>query len=114
MEFQLEVKPPISEEYKRTLRILNSTVNHIGDHYEVDLISKKPASSLPNNRMTALRQLFALEKILLNDLSNAKNYSRILFPFFSFFLSTFICSASLCLTCNLFLYFTWSRREDLC
>ena len=54
-----DVKVPVSEEEKQALDLLESTINHVGDRYEVGLMWRRSPSILPNNRQVALRLFYA-------------------------------------------------------
>ena len=56
----------ITEDEKSAIRILESTINHTGERYEIGLPWKVPAN-LQNNYFSALNQLNSLNKRLNND-----------------------------------------------
>ena len=56
----------ITEYEKSAIRILESTINHTGERYEIGLPWKVPAN-LQNNYFSALNQLNSLNKRLNND-----------------------------------------------
>ena len=56
----------ITEDEKSAIRILESTINHTGERYEIGLPWKVPVN-LQNNYFSALNQLNSLNKRLNND-----------------------------------------------
>ena len=77
MGIELNVKTPNLEDDERALNVLKFTVSHIGDRYEFGLIWREPPIGLPNNRTAAIHRLYALERKLVKNPTNAKNYIRI-------------------------------------
>uniref|UniRef100_A0A5S6Q3D4 DUF1758 domain-containing protein n=1 Tax=Trichuris muris TaxID=70415 RepID=A0A5S6Q3D4_TRIMR len=67
-------KPPMSAEDKESIRILNSSIRHTGERYEVGLLWKTPKPALPNNRPAAERRLLYLEKRFAKDVRFARSY----------------------------------------
>ena len=66
-----------TEDEKPAIRILESTINHIGERYEIGVPWKVPAS-LQNNSFSALNQLNSLNKRLNNDPKLSDMYQQTL------------------------------------
>ena len=67
----------ITEDEKSAIRILESTINHTGESYEIGLPCKVPAN-LQNNYFSALNQLNILNKRLNNDPKLSDMYQQTL------------------------------------
>ena len=67
----------ITEDEKSAIRILESTINHTGERYEIGLPWKVPAN-LQNNYFSALNQLNSLNKRLNNDPKLSDMYQQTL------------------------------------
>ena len=59
--------PLLSNSDRQAIAMLNASVKHLGDRYEVGMIWKNPELQLPDNRQLALRRLLTLEKRFEND-----------------------------------------------
>ena len=78
MGIKREVKPPMAIEHRKALEILDNTILHIGDRYQVGLMWKDPNVMLPNNKIAALRRFYSLERRFARDLDFASNYSAVI------------------------------------
>ncbi|XP_045023214.1 uncharacterized protein LOC123467324 [Daphnia magna] len=75
--------PPMSHEDKKALSILNKTICHTGERYEVALMLRNETLNLPSNREVALRHLHSLERRFEKDAIFAKNYARVVEEYIS-------------------------------
>lgn len=75
--------PLLSDEDKKALRILKTTIRHTGERYEVALMLRNENPMLPNNREVALRHFFALERRFKKDPAFAESYSRVVNEYIS-------------------------------
>ena len=78
MGVKRDVPKPISAEDARALEILNTTTEHIGDRYQVGLMWKTPAITLPDNQLVALRRFYNLEQRFKKDPEFARNYAAVI------------------------------------
>ena len=60
------------------MAMLNQSVQHLGDRYEVGITWKDPAVILPDNRQLALRRLFTLESRFKKDPAYAEGYAKVI------------------------------------
>ncbi|XP_059353479.1 uncharacterized protein LOC132088564 [Daphnia carinata] len=67
----------------KALRILENTVRHTGERYEVGLRLRHQDLQLPNNREVAARRFQALEKRFQRDPQYASSYSRVIEEYIS-------------------------------
>lgn len=70
---KLEEKQFVTQLEEEALRILATTINYTGGHYEIGLPLK--ALVLPNNRSSALRRLYANESRMRVDRRYAERYT---------------------------------------
>ena len=59
------------------MRILNNTIRHTGERYEVALMFRNENPILPNNRDVALRHLFSLERRFAENSTFAQSYAKV-------------------------------------
>ena len=78
MGINRDVKPPMAIEHRQTLDILENTIQHIGDRYQVGLMWEDPNVNLPNNKIVALRRFHGLERRFVRDPEFAKSYSAVI------------------------------------
>ncbi|XP_057380775.1 uncharacterized protein LOC130703305 [Daphnia carinata] len=67
----------------KALRILENTVRHTGERYEVGLMLRHQDLQLPNNREVAARRFQALEKRFQRDPQYDNSYSRVIEEYIS-------------------------------
>ena len=70
-------QPVLSEDDLRGQQILDSSIVHFGDRYQVGLMWKNDNVKLPNNRQVALKRLFSLERRFSRDAEFAKKYDAV-------------------------------------
>jgi hypothetical protein len=70
-------QPVLSEDDLRGQRILDSSIVHVGDRYQVGLMWKNDNVELPNNRQVALKRLFSLERRFARDADFARKYDAV-------------------------------------
>ena len=70
--------PLLSTEDRRAMAMLNQSIQHLGDRYEVGLTWKDPAVILPDNRQLALRRLLTLESRFKKDPAYAEGYAKVI------------------------------------
>ena len=76
-------EPVRSQIDKTALALLQSTIRHIGDRYEVGLMWKSDNITLPDNRSSALRQFRALQRRFIKDPSYAEKYDKVISEYIS-------------------------------
>ncbi len=62
---------------QKALRILQDTIRHTGERYEVGLMLKNPELNLPNNAEVAFRHFASLERRFKKDPAFAKSYAAV-------------------------------------
>ena len=70
--------PVLSENDKRGLHILESSIKNVGNRYEVGLMWKSNQVRLPDNRKVALRRLFSQERRFEHDPEYARKYHAVI------------------------------------
>ena len=70
--------PLLSADDRQAIKLLNSSIRHLGDRYEVGIIWKDRASPLPDNRQLALRRFLMLETRLRKDPAYAEEYAKVM------------------------------------
>ncbi|KAI9550868.1 hypothetical protein GHT06_006258 [Daphnia sinensis] len=87
--WQLEAKdvdveqPVLCEDDLRGQRILESTVKNVGNRYQVGLMWKTDNVNLPDNRGTALKRLFSMERRFQRDEDFARKYDAVVKEYIS-------------------------------
>ena len=70
--------PLLSADDRQAITLLNSSIRHLGDRYEVGLTWKDPASLLPDNRQVGLRRFLLLETKFRKDPAYTKGYAKVM------------------------------------
>ena len=73
-----EQASPRSIEDKKALKILEETVKHVGDRYQVGMLWKRPDVEFPDNKAMAEKRLTSTEKALKRDDALAEKYKEII------------------------------------
>ena len=77
------INPNMSSEERKGLVILESTIRHNGERYEVGLMWKSSDVKLPDNRSDAMRQFLALERRFQQDPDYAQKYHKTISEYIS-------------------------------
>lgn len=64
--------------YKKAIKILEETVKHVGNRYQVGMLWKRPDVEFPDNRAMAKKRLTSTEKVLKRVNALSEKYKEII------------------------------------